>query len=150
MHSSFSFLDGVSAPEKLVERAHQLGLEGLALTDHNGLYGVVRFAEAAAAHTIPTVFGAELSVGTTLSRTETPDPAGTHLLVLARGEEGYHRLSSALTDAHLATEDKGTLRVDMEMLTQSAGGHWMILTGCRKGAVRSFLPSHRMPTRVEQ
>ena len=150
MHSSFSFLDGVSAPEKLVERAHQLGLEGLALTDHNGLYGVVRFAEAAAAHSIPTVFGAELSVGTTLSRTETPDPAGTHLLVLARGEEGYHRLSSALTDAHLATEDKATLRVDMEMLTQSAGGHWMILTGCRKGAVRSFLPSHRMPTRVEQ
>jgi error-prone DNA polymerase len=49
-HSSFSFLDGVSSPEKLVERAAALGLAGMGLSDHNGFYGAVRFAEAAAAH----------------------------------------------------------------------------------------------------
>ena len=46
-HSNFSFLDGASHPEELVEEAARLGLAALALTDHNGFYGVVRFAEAA-------------------------------------------------------------------------------------------------------
>jgi len=44
-HSNFSFLDGASHPEELAAVAVQLGLAGLALTDHNGFYGVVRFAE---------------------------------------------------------------------------------------------------------
>ena len=57
---------GPSHPEELVEEAVRLGLEALALTDHDGMYGVVRFAEAAAAVGLPTVFGAELSLG--------PDP----------------------------------------------------------------------------
>ena len=46
-HSNFSFLDGASHPEELVTEAARLGLEALALTDHNGFYGIVRFAEAA-------------------------------------------------------------------------------------------------------
>src|SRR5436190_15756364 len=45
-HSNFSFLDGTSDPEELVERAAELGLSALALTDTNGLYGIVRFAAA--------------------------------------------------------------------------------------------------------
>src|ERR1044071_4485616 len=48
-HSNFSFLDGASHPEELAEEAARLGLEALALTDHDGLYGIVRFAEAAKA-----------------------------------------------------------------------------------------------------
>ncbi|MHB8262347.1 MAG: DNA polymerase III subunit alpha [Acidimicrobiales bacterium] len=64
-HSYFSFLDGVSSPEELVEEAGQLGLTALALTDHNGLYGAVRFNEAARSHGLPPVFGAELAVAWT-------------------------------------------------------------------------------------
>ena len=48
-HTNFSFLDGASHPEQLAEEAARLGLEALAVTDHDGLYGVVRFAEAARA-----------------------------------------------------------------------------------------------------
>src|SRR5207248_1836281 len=55
-HSSFSFLDGASPPEELAEEACRLGLESLAVTDHDGFYGVVRFAEAASALGLPTVF----------------------------------------------------------------------------------------------
>ncbi len=62
VHSSFSFLDGVSSPEALVAEASRLRLSALAITDHDGLYGIVRFAEAAQAHQMPTVFGAELSL----------------------------------------------------------------------------------------
>lgn len=61
-HSNFSFLDGASGPEDLVEEAVRLGLHALALTDRNGFYGVVRFAEAARKVGLPTVFGAELTV----------------------------------------------------------------------------------------
>jgi len=150
LHSSFSFLDGVSAPEKLVERAAVLGLNALGLSDHNGFYGAVRFAEAAAAHQMPTVLGAEITLGTASSRSEVSDPEGTHLLVLARGVEGYHRLSSALTEAHLATEDKGTMKADLGSLADHSQGSWVVLTGCRKGAVRRPLAEHRMPTTREQ
>lgn len=150
LHSSFSFLDGVSAPEKLVSTGAALGLNALAITDHNGLYGVVRFAEAAAAHGMSTVFGAELSLGAGHSRTQVEDPAGTHLLVLARGQEGYHRLAAALTEAHLATDDKDTLSYDLEALADQGRDHWLILTGCRKGAVREGLPQHRRPTSGEK
>ncbi|MBU3750014.1 MAG: DNA polymerase III subunit alpha, partial [Mycobacterium sp.] len=134
-HSAFSFLDGASTPEGLVEEAARLGLRAIALTDHDGLYGVVRFAEAARELRIPTVFGAELSLGDT-ARTEAPDPPGPHLLVLARGPEGYRRLSRQLAVAHLAGGQKGRPRYDFDALTEAAGGHWHILTGCRKGHVR--------------
>ncbi|WP_157663030.1 PHP domain-containing protein, partial [Prescottella equi] len=100
-HSAFSFLDGASPPEELVEEAVRLGLDAIALTDHDGMYGVVRFAEAAKELGMRTVFGAELSLDAT-PRTGTPDPGGTHLLVLARGQEGYRRLSRQIAAAHLA------------------------------------------------
>ena len=61
-HSNFSFLDGASHPEELVDEAARLGLEALAFTDHNGFYGIVRFAEAARALGLRTVFGAELTL----------------------------------------------------------------------------------------
>ena len=98
-HSSFSFLDGASGPVELVEEAERLGLHGLALTDHDGLYGIVRFAEAAEPTSVKTVFGAELSLELPAPQKGVPDPVGRHLLVLARGEQGYHRLSGAITAA---------------------------------------------------
>src|SRR5690606_39308357 len=79
-HSSFSFLDGASQPEELLHEAARLGLHGLALTDHDGLYGVVRMAEAAEDHPqLKTVFGAELSLGLTTPQNGEPDPEGSHL-----------------------------------------------------------------------
>lgn len=137
-HSAYSFLDGASTPEELVEEAARLDLRALALTDHDGLYGAVRFAEAAAELDVRTVFGAELSLGSQ-ARTEQPDPPGPHLLVLARGPEGYRRLSRQLAAAHLAGGEKGKPRYDFDALTEAAGGHWHILTGCRKGHVRQAL-----------
>jgi error-prone DNA polymerase len=139
-HSAYSFLDGASTPEELVEEAVRLDLRAVALTDHDGLYGVVRFAEAARELEMSTVFGAELSLGGG-DRTEDPDPPGPHLLVLARGPEGYRRLSRELAKAHLAGGEKGKLRYDYDALTEAAGGHWHILTGCRKGHVRQALSS---------
>src|SRR5256885_10174436 len=61
-HSSFSFLDGVSEPQDMVEQAVHLRLSALTLIDHDGMYGVVRFHEVASELGLPTIFGAELSL----------------------------------------------------------------------------------------
>jgi error-prone DNA polymerase len=138
-HSSFSFLDGASSPEELAEEAARLGLEALALTDHDGFYGVVRFAEAARAVGVPTVFGAELSLGLTRPQNGEPDPEGSHLLVLARDPQGYARLAATISAGQLRGEEKGRPLYDGVAWEEVHGGHWLVLTGCRKGAVRRTL-----------
>jgi error-prone DNA polymerase len=162
-HSNFSFLDGASHPEELVTEAARLGLEALALTDHNGFYGIVRFAEAARELGMPTIFGTELSLsgsadrsgsGYGLFRTEeetltqvatgnvadatAPDPHGEHLLLLADGPTGYATLSRAISLGHLAGE-KSAPQFTLADVAGVVAGHTWALTGCRKGAVPAAL-----------
>jgi len=141
-HSSFSFLDGASSPEALVEEAERLGLQALALTDHDGFYGIARFAEAAEHTSVATVFGSELSLDLPSPQKGIPDPAGEHLVVLARGERGYHRLSRAITRAQLRGAEKGRPVYDPGELSREASGDWVVLTGCRKSAVGRELEAH--------
>ncbi len=161
-HSNFSFLDGASHPEELATEAARLGLEALAITDHDGFYGVVRFAEAAKAVGLPTVFGAEITLSAAMgadddgrvvraeadtlhqiatgrvSDSHAPDPSGTHLLVLADGPSGYARLSRVLSDGHLAGE-KGAPQFAFADVADTVAGHGWVTTGCRKGAVPAAL-----------
>lgn len=142
-HSHYSFLDGASSPEALIAEAARLGLTGIAITDHDGFYGAARFAEAArfAAAPLDTVYGAELTIGLDAPQLGIADPGGTHLLVLANGVNGYHRLAGAITEAQLAGGEKGRPRYDLDALSGTANGEWTILTGCRKGAVRQAMDS---------
>jgi error-prone DNA polymerase len=134
-HSNFSFLDGASHPEELAEEAARLGLEALALTDHDGFYGVVRFAEAAREVGVPTVFGSELSLGLTQPQNGIPDPDGHHLVVLARDPAGYARLARAISAAQVRGREKGKPVYNLSELSEIHGDRWLVLTGCRKGAV---------------
>ena len=150
-HTNFSFLDGASHPEELVAEAARLGLAGLAVTDHDGFYGVVRFALAAADHGVPTVFGSELTLGITRPANGEPDPEGEHVLVLAEGPVGYARLARAISVAQMAGE-KGAPRSTIAALADLArapvhlhpepsvrNDRWYVLTGCRKGTVPAAL-----------
>jgi error-prone DNA polymerase len=150
-HTNFSFLDGASHPEELAAEAARLGLAALAVTDHDGLYGVVRFALAARPAGLPTVFGAELTLGITRPANGEPDPEGEHLLILAEGPVGYARLARAISQVQLAGE-KGAPRTTLAALADAArapvhvhprasraNDSWFVLTGCRKGTVPSAL-----------
>ncbi len=157
-HSNFSFLDGASHPEELATEAARLGLDALALTDHDGFYGIVRFAEAARAVGMPTVFGTEITLtpglsgaafrdeAATLTQVDTgrvpdshaPDPHGDHLLLLADGPDGYARLARTLSLGHLAGE-KGAPQFTLGDVARITAGHVWVLTGCRKGAVVASL-----------
>ncbi|MEC3982174.1 error-prone DNA polymerase [Amycolatopsis sp. H20-H5] len=147
-HSNFSFLDGASHPEELVEEAARLGLDAIALTDHDGFYGVVRFAQAAAELGVRTVFGTELSFGLSAPQNGVADPGGEHLLLLAREKAGYLSLSRAITAGQLAGHDeedpehraeKGRPVYDLDKVAEEVAGKCVVLTGCRKGAVRRAL-----------
>ncbi|HEU5270309.1 MAG TPA: error-prone DNA polymerase, partial [Jatrophihabitans sp.] len=150
-HSSFSFLDGSSDPEQLVEESVKLGLQALALTDHDGMYGVARFAEAAEAFGLPTVFGAELNLAIPMPSTQAErsvaarvgieDPPGEHLLVLARNPAGYASLCRAISQAQLRGGAKGRPVYELAELAELSDENWLILTGCRKGRVRQALDS---------
>ncbi len=159
-HSSFSFLDGAATPGELVAEAARLGLEVLALTDHDGMYGVPQFAQAAArlgdrGIKLGTVFGAELTLpgpggpggyggaGSPPvrggSRGVVPPDQHSHLLVLARDPEGYRRLCAVISAAQLAGGEKGRPVYDPAVLAGAHDGHWVVLTGCRKGQVPAAL-----------
>ena len=123
-------------PEELAEEAARLGLDALALTDHDGFYGVVRFAEAARAVGLPTVFGAELSLGLdrAAERRGRSRWAATCCL-LADGPEGYARLAGPSAWASWpAGEGRPGLR-PRRGGRRHGGATWWVLTGCRKGAV---------------
>jgi error-prone DNA polymerase len=144
-HSSYSFLDGASSPRELVDEALQHGLTALAITDHDGMYGVPQFAQAAArvkaasGAGLGTVFGAELSLDLPDGQNGVPDPAGRHLLVLARDPDGYRRLCRVVSAAQVAGKEKGRPVYDLAELAAAHDGHWVVLTGCRKGAVPAAL-----------
>src|SRR5213080_288763 len=94
-HSAYSFLDGASLPEELAARAAELGYEALALTDHDGLYGSMEFAQAAKAFGIRPITGAEVTL-----------EDDHHLTLLAMDREGYGNLCRLLSTAHLTSERK--------------------------------------------
>ncbi|UIZ92543.1 error-prone DNA polymerase [Corynebacterium sp. CNCTC7651] len=116
--SSYSFLGGASEPEELVERAKVLGLSALGLLDRDGFYGAVKFAEAAAGAGIATVFGAELTLGERV------------LPVIARGPEGYKRLSHLITQARMDTREKDKVAYPpLELIGAALDGTCVVLAG---------------------
>jgi error-prone DNA polymerase len=137
-HSGFSFLDGANEPEELVAEASRLGLSGLALTDHHGLYGVVRFSQTARALGLASVFGSEITLEGLDDRVGVTDPSGDHLVVLARSPAGYARLSRMLALGHLGRGEKGAPRFTLDEVAESRH-EWLVLTGCRKGPLTRAL-----------
>ncbi len=125
-HSHFSFLDGASSPRALAEHAAALGMPALAITDHDGLYGVVRFEAACHEVGIHPVIGSEVTL-----------EDGAHLLLLARTQEGYYNLSRLISHAGLAGE-KRRPRLAFPVLERHAEG-LSALSGCAKGGVPRLL-----------
>src|SRR6478672_11662420 len=94
MASAFSFLQGASLPEALVERAAALDYPALALLDRDGVYGAPRFHKAAKAAGIRPIIGAEL----TLANSECRIPNAEFLLpVLCENADGYRNLCQLIT-----------------------------------------------------
>jgi error-prone DNA polymerase len=105
--SNHSFLEGASFPEELVERAHELGLPAVAITDRDGVYGLVRAHMRAKELGIRVVTGAQLTVDI--------EGDSHHIVALAKTRLGYADLCRALSLGH-ARCDKGVSLVHAEDL----------------------------------
>ena len=108
--SCFSFLEGASHPEELVQQAHDLGLGALALTDRDGVYGTVRAHVKARELGLPLVLGAQLTVDD-----------GTRLLLLAQDGTGYANLCLLITRGRLRSA-KGECQVSWDEVLDAAPG----------------------------
>ena len=108
--SNYSFLEGASHPEELVEACRRLGIRSLALTDRNGVYGIVR------AHVRARELDVHLIVGSQVSLQD-----GSEVLLLVQNREGYARLCRLLTAGHLRAS-KGNCRVSWEEVCRHSPG----------------------------
>ena len=131
--SAFSFLQGASLPETLVERAAALGYPALALLDADGVYGAPRFHKAARKAGLRAIIGAELTIASNHeSRATThqspstshPSPVASHywsLPVLVESQEGYRNLCRLVTRMKMRAP-KGEGALILEELEGWTGG----------------------------
>jgi error-prone DNA polymerase len=125
-HSAYSFLDGASLPEELAIRAAELGYGALALTDHDGVYGSLEFAQAAKAFGVRPITGAEVTLAD-----------GSHVTLLVESAVGYANLCRLVTAAHSGTRVPGKERELLEPalrqeLLQERNEGLVCLSGCAR------------------
>ena len=113
--SNFSFLRGASHPDELVLQAARLGLEALALTDRDGLYGVVKAHVAAKAVGLPLVLGSELTLE------GAPD-----VVALVQDGAGYRNLCQLVSESRLS-HPKGQAGLPWQRLAESGEGLALLL-----------------------
>ncbi|MFB3107337.1 MAG: PHP domain-containing protein, partial [Pseudomonadales bacterium] len=126
-HSAFSFLNGASQPDELVMAAQSLGYPTLALTDTNGLYGSMAFAQAAKHIGIQAITGADLTL-----------LDNSRVTLLAETAEGYSNLCRLITETHLGREDRFDPRLDFNSLEARQEG-LIVLSGNREGLLPTIL-----------
>jgi error-prone DNA polymerase len=125
-HSAFSFLDGASLPEELVDRACELGLAALALTDTLDLGGIPRFAQAAREQKLDGIVGAELIL-----------EDDSQIVLLAMDLKGYKNISEMITRSR-AIGERGSPRVSYADLFAHTEG-LIALSGSEHGAIARAL-----------
>ena len=127
--SNFTFLDGASHPEELIERAREAGIATIALTDRDGLYGAVRFSSAAKRAGIQAIVGSELTFAD-----------GAHIVLLVEDERGYANCCELISLAQL----RGSKR-DAKLLLEDFEGRTaglIALSGGPDGAIERALRMH--------
>jgi len=129
VHTEYSFLDGASRMEVLVQRAASFGMPALAMTDHNSLAGAVQFVKLCQAYQIKPILGVELTL-----------TDQSHLTLLAKDKTGYANLCRMIACAY-RTGGRLTPAADFDEIAQFAEG-LICLTGCRKGRVPSFISAN--------
>ncbi len=139
VHSEYSLLDGLSRIEDLVQRATELDMKSLAITDHGVMYGALGFHQQAVQGGIRPIIGCEMYVARTNMHSRRPqvDVKPHHLVLLAENQRGYQNLLQLTTKSHL----EGFYykpRIDKELLSQHSEG-LVALSACAKGEVCDLL-----------
>jgi DNA polymerase-3 subunit alpha len=143
VHSEYSLLDGLSRIPKLVERAKEMGMPAMALTDHGVLFGAIKFFNEAKNAGIKPIIGMEayLSARGMQDRDPQYDSRAYHLLLLAENDIGYKNLLEIATASQLDGFYYRP-RIDHEFL-QAHNEGLITTTGCISGEVPRALLAGR-------
>jgi DNA polymerase-3 subunit alpha len=130
VHTEYSLLDGLSRIPKLVERARELDMPALAITDHGAMFGVIDFFRAAKKAGIKPIIGMEsyLARRSRFDRDPKLDTKPYHMLLLAKNQTGYQNLLKLASAAQLEGYYYRP-RIDRELLTAHAEG-LIATSGC--------------------
>jgi DNA polymerase-3 subunit alpha len=143
LHTKYSLLDGACHLAPLIDRAAELGMPAVAITDHGVMSGAIAFGKAAAARGIKPVIGCEVYINAKAPRTDRdPRTPCHHLVLLAADETGYRNLCRLNSRAHL----EGFYykpRIDKELLAAHAKG-LIGLSACMQGEVNELLANGRL------
>jgi error-prone DNA polymerase len=145
--SAFSFLDGASQPDALIERATELNMPAMAIADRNGVYGVARFHTAAKQGGIRAHIGAEIAVSSFGSRL-TPHAWQPHqcpeepprIVLLCASQTGYQNLCQLITRFKMRETTKAEGAATLADLEEFSAG-LICLTGGDEGPLASSLAS---------
>jgi DNA polymerase-3 subunit alpha len=143
VHTQYSLLDGMGRISDLVERAKEMGMESLAITDHGVMYGAIEFYLTAREAGIKPIIGCEVYLAPNghLSR-NAGDKSNYHLVLLAKNQTGYRNLIQLATKAQL----EGFYyrpRVDRELLEHYHQG-LIALSACIVGEVPQLILQGRL------
>ena len=131
-HSNYSFQEGASFLEELLVRAKELQYPALALTDHDNLCGAMEFSRIANSVGIQPITGAEITLAN-----------DSHLTLLAETRQGYANLCNLITASRMGVDgDRRDPRLNPVLLQEHAEG-LILLTGCSRGKVPSFVTDGR-------
>jgi error-prone DNA polymerase len=158
-HSAFSFLDGVSLPDELIQRAAELGHTALALTDHNSVSGSMELAQAAGGERgVRAIHGAEIDLAPVTGGERAGDDRsgrsgfhgeefdGRHLTLLVGDARGWSNLCRIITLAHAHTREgreRGEPSVGLQTVLEHAEG-LVCLTGCAERGVHDEPTARRL------
>ncbi len=139
LHTEYSLLDGAVRMKALMEKAAEMKMPAVAITDHGNLHGAIEFYQAAHKAGVKPIIGVEAYVapGSIKDRPSSMRDAANHFTLLARNEAGYRNLVKLMSTAHLEGMHYKP-RIDKELLAQHSEG-LIGMSGCLKGEINMAL-----------
>ncbi|MEI6426651.1 MAG: PHP domain-containing protein [Candidatus Absconditabacteria bacterium] len=128
-HSTFSFLEAIGKPNKISAQAKKLGMEAIALTDYNGMYGAIKFIGAAKDDDIKPILGVELGFVLDINTIVQPDQIG-NVVLIAISDIGYAHLMELISYAN-TLGIKGKPKIDLATLQKYGEGLLIFFGGVR-------------------
>src|SRR3954468_2184225 len=149
LHSEYSLLDGACRIEELLDKAVELKMPAMAITEHGNMFSSIVFHDQARKRGINPILGCEVYVapGDRRTKSGTPGETANHLVLLAETLEGYHNLIK-LVSAGYTEGFYYKPRIDKDLLAQHAKG-LIGLSSCLKGEVATEIRSGRDRKAVE-
>src|SRR5229473_8541467 len=147
LHTEYSLLDGACRLDRLMDKARELKLPAIAITDHGVLHGAIDFYKAAKEKDIKPIIGCEVYVAPG-SRKEKKAAGGGrdvyhHLVLLAKSETGYKNLIRLVTAAHIEGYYYKP-RIDKELLATHKEG-LIALSGCLASEIPEWIQKEQLP-----